>query len=98
MWASFNRFEIEMTKAQAHTGHHQGTCDDDVAYLLTLPKIKRQLSRIPDEKLIDELLEYGAWDDEELMDRKENEARIVWLAAGDITEREYYKKHYKKGE
>jgi len=88
MFAQFNRFEIEMTKAQAHTGSHQGSCDDDIAYLLTLPKIKRQLKNIPDEKLIDELRECGAWNDEELKDRKENEARIVWLAAGDIVEEE----------
>jgi len=93
MIAQFNRFEIKMTMAQAHTGSHPGACDNDVEYLLTIPVIQRELRRIPDGKLADELDEYGAWDDEQLKDRKENEKRIVWIAAGNITEMEYQKKN-----
>lgn len=86
MFATFNRFEIQMTREQAHIGHHQGQCDLDVAYLLTLPKIARQVRKIGPEKIREELREYGAWDDEELADDAQNAARIVWLAAGNITE------------
>ena len=32
--------------------------------------------------------EYGAWDDEERTDHDQNLQRILWLAAGDITEQE----------
>lgn len=86
MYASFEKFEIQMTKEQARNASHQGSCDKDVEELLTYPKIKRQLKEIPDQDLADELREYGCWDDEQLMDRKENEARIIWIAAGDIVD------------
>ena len=86
MYATFERFEIKMTKDQAASASHSGRCDDDVAALLELPSIKRQLKKINDEDLAAELSEYGAWDDEEIQNRADNEARIVWLAAGNITE------------
>lgn len=86
MYVTFNRFEIKMTMAQAESASHPGRCDSDVAALLQLPEIKRQLAKIPDAKLIEELKEYGAWDDEELQDRADNESRIIWLASCDITE------------
>jgi hypothetical protein len=86
MFASFNRFEIEMTKKQALSAAHPGPCDNDVMALLRLPSIKRQLKRIPDSVLQEELREYGAWDEKQLSNRADNEERIVWIAAGDITE------------
>lgn len=91
MYAKFNRFEIKMTKDQAHTGSHPGPCDNDVEYLLTLPAIKKELKKISDVDLAAELKECGAWDNEQLKDRQENEARIIWLAAGQITEDIYEK-------
>lgn len=91
MYACFEGFEIKMTLAQAQSASHQGQCDDDVAYLLTLPAINRQLAKIPDDKLADELRQYGAWDETELANRKDNENRIVWIASGNITE-EYYER------
>lgn len=39
------------------------------------------------EDLKRKLREYGAWDDEELADHAQNLQRILWIAAGDITER-----------
>ena len=50
-------------------------------------KIRRQLEKINPEDLKRELREYGAWDDEELADHAQNLQRILWIAAGDITER-----------
>lgn len=91
MFASFNRFEIQMTKKQALSVSHNGVCDDDVACLLMLPTIKRQLAKISDNALAAELPEYGAWNDEELADRKANESRIIWIAAGNIREDMYEK-------
>lgn len=92
MFAQFNHFEIEMTLSQAQSASHQGQCDNDVKALLQVPKIRRQLAKISDQDLIKELKEYGAWDNEELQDRQENDARIIWIAAGDIAE-EYASKH-----
>lgn len=83
-YASFNRFEIELTEEQALNCSHQGDCYQDVKD--TLPELG--LSLDPD-KVRDELKEYGAWDEEELKDDEENLLRIVWIAAGDI--REEYK-------
>jgi hypothetical protein len=86
MIAYFDRFVITMTSAQAESVSHSGRCDDDVAFLLTLPVIIRQLKKISDEDLSLTLKEYGAWDEIELKDRKANEARIIWIAGGNITE------------
>ena len=86
MFATFTRFEIEMTRKQALSASHMGRCDEDVQALVSHPKIKRQLKKISDEKLRDELREYGAWDHEELQDREENELRIIWIAAGNIAD------------
>ena len=86
MKAHFNRFTIEMTKKQALFASHQGKCDEEVDYLLTLPKIRKQLRNIPDEDIIAELAEYGAWNNEELKDSYQNDMRIVWIAACNIKE------------
>jgi hypothetical protein len=91
MFALFNRFELSMTLAQARQGSHQGRCDEDVAELLKLPHIRRQLKKLDDATLAAELGEYGAWEEDELKDRAANEARVVWLAAGNIVE-DYYER------
>jgi hypothetical protein len=83
MYASFNHFEIEMTQKQAISASHQGPCDLDVKALLHIPAIKKQLARIPDDVLAAELYDYTDWD---VSNRAENEERIIWIAAGDITE------------
>lgn len=64
--------------------HHIGECSHDVDRWQN----KIDLSHITDEKLKNELEEYGAWDDNELKDRAENEKRIIWLGAGMIQEEE----------
>jgi len=86
MFATFNRFEIKMTKAQAESASHSGDCDLDVKALLCNSLIKRQLAEISAESIAAELKEYGAWDETELKDIKQNEARIIWIAAGNIVE------------
>jgi hypothetical protein len=89
MLAQFERFTIEMTKAQAVSASHPGPCDKEVDHLLTLPKIKQQLKRIPDEFLADVLHDYGIWEDKTIENkeqRMEAEQYIIWIAAGDIAE------------
>jgi hypothetical protein len=82
--AMFNRFDFEMPDEAVKDCHHQGQCDEDVAYW----QGKIDLSHISDEVLAAELEEYGAWDKDELKNRRDNERRIIWIAAGDIQDRE----------
>jgi hypothetical protein len=86
MIAQFDKFEIEMTKKQAMTTIHPGDCEKEVCIILQDPKIKRQLEKISDSDLVYTLKQYGAWTDEDLIIREENEKRIIWIAAGDIFE------------
>ena len=85
MYATFHRFEIKMTLKQARNASHSGACDDDVSALVKVPAIARQLREIPDDALAAELREYGAWDDAQLADLAANDERIVWIAAGNIS-------------
>ena len=80
MWATFERFELQLTMRQAKACAHVGRCDEDVAELLKVPSVRRQLAAISDEALAAELRECGAWDDEELKSRADNEARVLWEA------------------
>lgn len=84
--AYFERFTITLTIDQALTGFHPGSCDHDIVYLLLQNSVKAELETISDNDLKAELTEYGAWSPEELTNRDTNEARIIWLACGQITE------------
>lgn len=85
MYATFNRFEIEMSQEQAESGSHQGECYEDVKALLSEPEIAAQFETIKADDIREELKEYGAWDDQELSDDEENRIRIMWIACGDIS-------------
>ena len=78
---------LVITREEANIGSHQGQCDDDIAYLRTVPRIRRQLAKINPELLRKELKEYGAWDDEDLADHDANLSRILWIACGDIVDK-----------
>jgi hypothetical protein len=83
---SYGFIELNITKAQAHTGHHQGPCDSDIKKLRNIPAIKRQLNRLDPLKVRDVLRDYGAWGDDELSDHDDNLDRLLWIACGDIVE------------
>jgi len=85
-FATFNRFEISMTKAQAESVSHSGDAEADVVALLKDPKIQEQLAKINPDKIREELKEYGAWEDDELQDDEANKRRILWIGGGDISE------------
>lgn len=86
MFASFNRFTIEMTRQQAASASHHGSCDASVAALLKNRRIAHQLLSIEPDRIRAELSEYGCWDSEELDNHQDNLARIVWIAAGNIVD------------
>ena len=86
MWTSFNRFELNITKAQVLGAYHWGAMDDDIAALAKVPGIARQLKKLDPDQVRAELAEYGAWNEEELQDHAENLQRVLWLAVCDIWE------------
>ena len=86
MIAQFDRFEIQMTKAQAASVSHSGECEGDVRQFAKHPKIAKQLNNLCPDKLRSELKECGAWDESELKDDEMNKIRILWIASGNISE------------
>ena len=86
MWHSGNYVELNILKRDAEAGYHQGQCDEDIEGLLQEPYIKKQFDRIDPQKIVKELAEYGAWDEEELKDTQANRARLLWLFCGDIVD------------
>jgi hypothetical protein len=86
MDAYFDRFTLTITKKQALQGSHQGPCDNDIAELLKVPSIRRQLNKIPLDDIANELKGYGAWDETELQDHEQNRARLLWIACGNVRE------------
>jgi hypothetical protein len=86
MIALFERFDIRLTKDQAHSASHGGQCDADVEILLAVPSVRRQFAKIAPDSIRAELREYGAWDNMELADDAVNQRRILWIAAGNIVE------------
>ncbi len=89
MFASFNRFEIQMTKSQAQSASHQEQCDADVATLVQQPSIARQFRKIDPQAIRAELKEYDAWDAAELTDDAQNQQRLIWIAAGNIVDEKH---------
>lgn len=86
MIARFNQFILKLTKAQAASASHQGACDADVRALSEVPAVRRQLRKLAPSMVMAELKGYGAWDEAELQNHEQNLQRVVWLAAGNITE------------
>jgi len=86
MYAYFNRFTIKMTLEQAKSVSHQGQCDEDVKKLLKVKEIARQINKLDIVIIREELKEYGAWSDMELVDTESNNQRIVWIAGCQIME------------
>ena len=80
-YAEFNRFCVKMPVDAVRDCHHQGSCDEDVEHWEKVIKIKASADDIREE-----LRGYGAWNDNELSDDRQNRRRILWLAAGNIQE------------
>lgn len=83
--SSSGQIELQMTLSQAESVSHPGQCDLDVRALI--PELKNQLDKISPELLAKELKEYGAWDEKELSNHADNIERLVWIAGGDISEK-----------
>ena len=86
MWTSFNRFELNITKAQVLAAYHSGAMDDDILALSKVPSIARQLKKQDPGQVLLELAEYGAWNDDDLQDHSQNLQRVLWLGVCNIWE------------
>lgn len=82
MIAVFNHFEFEIPADIVEACSKSG----DMTQAVERSIARVELSHISDEALRDELSEYGAWSDDELSSRADNENRILWIAACDINE------------
>ena len=83
---NYGGLQLRLLPLDVETGSHPGRCDEDIAYLASIPRIRRQLDAMPDEAVVSELSECGAWEPEEMQDREENLQRILWIACGNISE------------
>lgn len=83
---SLGRIELQITKKQAQSCSHAGQCDVDVEALKLNPSIARQLKKLDPGIVAACLKEYGAWNELELSDHKENLTRLLWCACCDISE------------
>lgn len=63
-----------------------GDNTEDVRRCLELPEVKAEMLKIPRVAIVEELKEYGAWEDEELPDEQKNLEKILWIAAWNIAE------------
>lgn len=63
-----------------HDCYHQGQCDEDVNYWVA----QCDFCGISEDDIRKELEQQGCWTTEELQDNKENEKRILWIAAGNF--------------
>lgn len=81
------RINLTLTEDQVRHGYHSGDCDLDIAILKGVPAIQTQLDAIDASILVTVLKEYGAWSKSELQDHEQNLTRILWLACGDIVDK-----------
>lgn len=88
MWwtTSSGSIELNITKDQAARAAHTGQCDADVFALSQEPVIRRQLAKLDQDQVRDELRQWGSWDETELEDDAQNLQRLLWLACCDIAE------------
>ncbi len=78
---------LRITIQDAKLCSHSGDCENDVLTLLKKRYIKKQVQNICPIKLVKELSEYGAWDENELSDHNRNIIRWAWISCCDISER-----------
>ena len=82
--ATFNRFSVLLPEQAVNDCSHSGSCDANCEFWQK--KLHKELKEISDSDLRAELKETGAWSASELLNRKKNEERIIWIAANNIKE------------
>lgn len=88
---TFDYGELFLPEQALLNCYRPGRCDVDVEYWVT--KIRWEEQTMTDDQIAKTLSEYGAWDEEELKDVKQNRRRILWLAAADYQEELEHDEH-----
>ena len=86
-YVSFNYGELHLPIEALKDCHHQGRCDDDVEYWHG--QIDWDSQSMDADAIRSELSQYGAWDDEQLSKIKDNQERILWIAAGNWQDEQF---------
>ena len=86
---SSGRLELALSSDQAAQGYHSGACDSDIEALMQDPEISAQLLAFDPLIVAAALKEYGAWDSQELANHADNLARLLWLACGDVVDKQF---------
>ena len=79
-----NDIRIDMTEEVVNSMPRIGNCEEATLTISQLPEIKEQTDEWGKDNLREELMEYGAWDDEELKDHAQNIQRMLWMICGDL--------------
>lgn len=82
--AHFERFSVHLPDRCVVECSASGSVDEAVAFCASMC----DLDEATPDAIRAELKEYGAWDDDELSDDEMNRHRIVWIAAGNIRDKE----------
>ena len=90
-FAPFNRFALELPGQCVLDCSGPGDATEAVQHWTSLrlrgtPNEIKRPAECTEENLAAELKEFGAWDAEELANDGDNWERIVWIAAGNISE------------
>ena len=91
--SSSGTIEFPLTGEQIHCICTSGSNDLASKMVSKDEQVAKWMERYSDEQLKSVILEYGAWDEEELTDRQQNIERIVWLLAWDVFDDENPNNH-----
>lgn len=87
LWFTGNYLEFQIEKDHVENIAISG-CDGLplVTNAMKDKELKKELMSLDKQAIVNELSEYGAWDNEELLDHESNIIKLLWLAAWDISE------------
>jgi len=86
---TWHDYEVQLSIEDAMSAHHQGDCEESsTAVVKGIREWSADGLGIPRQGMIEGLLEYGAWDKDELEAKTDEqlEVIIVWLVSADIQE------------
>lgn len=84
--SSSGSLDLELFHYDAQSMMGPGAVDTEAEALVQADYVKVQTSEWDPAELVDELSEFGMWDEEELKDHDKNILRMVWIAGADMIE------------
>lgn len=84
-----NYVELEIPKFLVESIPMSGSADNAIEEIVNDEVLKPFLQDIDKDALVKELMDYGAWDEVELRDHKENLKRFIWVKGLDYLEENF---------